>query len=638
MFKPTVIIALCLIAGAQVALAQLSTSSKRAEKLYEESKEYLRNRDFGRCTTALEKAIEADPKFWEAHFSLAMACNTLREVDKAERHFRESTGLLPDDRRLAQAYYQVAVADFQKGDYGAAKANFEKFVKYGTNKGQVAEAQKNLNACAYAVEGMKNPLPFNPRPVGGNVNRQPLQYFPVLTGDQQQIIFTARIGTEAKNDENIYVCSKKNGEWGEPEYIRELNTFFNEGTCTISADGKAMIFTVCQGSEERSVIGSCDLFVTYKVNGKWQTPRNMGNLVNSPHWDTQPSLSADGRTLYFVSDRPGGLGAEDIWRTRRDDTGNWGRAENLGSQVNTRGHEYAPFIHVNGKTLYFSSDGYPGYGGYDLFKAELKGGAWQTPQNLGYPLNDHRNQVGLFVTADSKKGYYSHEENKGGRLVGSQIYEFELPEQLKPQTASNYVKGTVYDAKTKQRLEAKIDLIDLATDSTESTVASDPGDGGYLITLNKGSEYALYVNKANYLFQSLSFNYSANEGKDVEIDIYLDPAGKGSRITLNNLFFESGKWDLQAKSKTELNRLLGFMKQNKGIRVEIGGHTDDVGADASNLELSRKRAQAVVDYLTKAGIEAGRLISKGYGEGQPKAPNDSDANRALNRRIEFLIL
>jgi len=638
MFKLTSITVLLLFCLAHSGLAQLSTSSKRAEKLYEDSKEYLRNRNFEKCTTALEKAIEVDPQFVEAHFALAQASFTLRDLDKADQHYRECAKLVPDDRRVAPAYYQVGLANFQKGDYNGAKANFEKFIKYGTNKGQVADAKKNLNACNYAQEGMKTPLNFSPHPVGPNVNRQPLQYFPVLSGDQQQIIFTARIGIDRKNDENIYVCTKKDDEWGEPEYIKELNTFFNEGTCTISADGKTIIFTVCEGSAERSVIGSCDLFVSYKLNGKWQEPRNMGNLVNSTGWDTQPSLSSDGRTLYFISDRPGGQGAEDIWRTRRDATGNWGKAENLGPAINTRSHEFAPFIHVNGQTLYFASDGYPGYGGYDLYKSELKNSKWELPQNLGYPLNDHRNQVGLFVTADSKKGYYSHEENKGGRLTSSQIYEFELPETLKPRTASNYVKGIVYDAKTKKRLDAKIDMINLATDSIESSVMSDPGDGGYLITLNKGSEYALYINKSGYLFQSLSFNYSANGGKDVEIDIYLDPANKGSRITLNNLFFESGKWDLQDKSKTELNRLLVFMKQNKEMRVEIGGHTDDVGADASNLELSRRRAQAVVAYLTKAGVEADRLISKGYGETQPKMANDSDPNRASNRRIEFLIL
>lgn len=618
--------------------AQLSTNNKKAEKLYEESKEFLRRRDFDRCIEKLRKAVDIDPNFLEAHYALANALNTLRRTEEAEAHYRKCLTISPDDRKLAPVYYQIGVIDFSKGDYASAQAKLEKFLAMGVgNNNQIQDARKRVASCKYAAEGMKKPVEFKPEPVPAPLNHLPLQYFPVLSADRQQIIYTAREGFGSSQDENIFISYLQDGKWTPPRIIEELRTPYNEGTCTISADGQTMIFTICE-NRDKPIMGSCDLFISYRTGDRWSEPQNMGPAVNSRYWDTQPSLSADGRTLYFVSDRPGGIGGHDIWVTQRHESGRWGEAVNLGPQINTRGDEVAPFIHVNGQTLFFASDNYPGYGGYDLYKSERTAEGWGKPVNLGYPINDHRNQMGLFITADSKKGYYSHEENIGNQLVASRIYMFDLPEEIRPAVASNYVKGIVRDAVTKKLLAARIELIDLATDSIKQQVTSDAANGRYLIVLNKGSEYALYVNREGYLFKSLTFNYAEQDGKDVEIDIELEPINKGATIVLNNIFFETGKWELQPKSVTELRKLSALMQQNPQLKVEIGGHTDDVGSDAANLELSRKRAQAVVSYLTKNGIDASRLTAKGYGETTPQVPNDSDVNRAKNRRIEFKLL
>lgn len=631
------------ILSLQLFAQELHTTSKKAIRYYEDSKQFFKEGNLIKSAELLTKAIEIDPNFLEAHFALGNAFKLLSKdspdaAEKYEYHYRKCLEISPRDRKLAAVYFEVAQLDFQKGDYKEAKEKCNTFISLTpVNSSQTVLARKIIANCEYAEKGIKNPVNFKPEEVSSIINAYKLQYFPVLSADQQMMIFTARKGNDRKSDEDMYVSKKEHDEWTKPENIKELNTEFNEGTCTISADGKVLIFTVCEGSEKRRVYGSCDLFVSYNLGGKWQEPQNMGPNVNSRYWDTQPSLSADGRTLYFISERPGGLGGYDIWRSKRGEDGVWGRAENLRA-VNTRSNELAPFIHVNGTTLFFSSDGYLNYGGYDLFRTEFKNGKWQTPTNLGYPINDHRNQMGLFITADGRTAYYSHEETKGNLVLSSKIYSFEVPKEMRPTVSSNYVKGTVYDAKTKDKIEAKIDLFNLANDSIESTVMSDAQNGDYLIVLNKGSEYALYVNKEGYLFQSLSFNYSEKDGKDVVIDIYLEPIVSGSKITLNNIFFETAKWDLQEKSKTELNRILKFMKENPSVKIEISGHTDDVGSDAANLDLSRKRAQSVVDYLTKAGIHSGRLLSKGYGETQPLIPNTSDENRAMNRRIEFKIL
>jgi outer membrane protein OmpA-like peptidoglycan-associated protein len=264
---------------------------------------------------------------------------------------------------------------------------------------------------------------------------------------------------------------------------------------------------------------------------------------------------------------------------------------------------------------------------------------WGKPQNMGYPINTHLNQVGLFVTSDGKKGFYSVEENKGPYIVSSIIHEFDIPEQVKSEVITSYVKGVVYDAKTKEKLNALIELTDVENKTLEAVVESDPVSGQYLFVINAGSEYALNVTKSGYLFQSLAFDYKNKKaGEPVILDIYLEKIEKGNAVTLNNIFFETGKWDLLEKSSAELENVLIFLKNNPSLKIEISGHTDDVGSTADNLKLSENRAKSVRDYLTEKGIAPDRIVSKGYGETKPKVPNNSDANRAVNRRIEFKIL
>lgn len=614
-------------------------NTKKAKELFDEGSSLLRVRKFEEGIKKIERAIEVDPNLTEGYATLAQTYKILRySPEKVEGYFRKVTELAPNDPKFALAFFETAQGEFSKGNYLKAKPLYAKFVSFGTGSpAQKRVAERNLASCDYGMEGIKKPVPFSPKPLPKTINTFPLQYFPALTADQQTMIYTVRKGIELTRDEDMYVSRKKDGEWQLGEPLRTINTSFNEGTCSISGDGKVMIFTACEGSGERIIIGRCDLFISYKEGNNWTTPTNMGEKVNSPYWDSQPTLSADGRTIYFASDRPGGVGGIDIYRSKLDEKGRWTVAENVGSTINTPTTDLAPFIHTNGKTMFFVSEGHLGYGGFDIFKTELvSNNEWSKPQNVGYPLNDHRNQFGFYITSDGKKGYYSHETAENGQMVASVIHEFEVPAELKIQTISNVIKGKVFDAKTLKMLQAKIELYNLATNQVEAIVSSDKVNGEYLIVLNQGEEYALYVNKEKYLFQSLSFA-NGKDGKDIELDIKLEPIEKDVAITLNNLFFESGKWDLQDKSKTELDKLLKFLAENATIKIEISGHTDDVGADAFNKDLSQKRAQAVVDYLLKANVEKSRLIAVGYGETKPLQPNTNEANRAKNRRIEFKI-
>ncbi|MEQ8423198.1 MAG: OmpA family protein, partial [Cyclobacteriaceae bacterium] len=427
--------------------------------------------------------------------------------------------------------------------------------------------------------------------MGDTVNRFGLQYFPVLTADEQELIFTRRMGPGPDDDEDLVVSKKDtNGRWTIPVSISSnINSRFNEGTCTISADGRTLIFTSCIG---RRGYGNCDLFYSRKVGGEWSVPVNIGPEINSSAWESQPSLSADGRILYFISDRREGVGGRDIYFSQKDNEGRWSPAENMGQPINTPFDEISPFIHVNGRTLFYATNGKPGYGGFDIFKAELSDGKWEMPQNFGSPVNDHEDQFSLFISADGTRGYYSHED--GTRENSARLFEMNIPKELQIEYRSNFVKGVVRDKKTSEPLQSRVELFDLKKDELISVVESDSVTGEYLMVLTTGSDYALYVTAPDYLFQSLNFNYESNLNPEpVVIDILLDKTDAGATAVLNNIFFDFDKYELKERSLTELNKVIRFLKEKPVIKVEIGGHTDSDGAAAYNKQLSLKRAQSV---------------------------------------------
>ncbi len=617
--------------------------SEKARQFYDQAGSLITSRKFDQAAAVLLKAIDKEPQYAEAHFRLANVYELIGQVErspehrqKVRQHYQKSVELKPGHPPFMAAYGILGQSHLAEGDYEKARTYFEQFLALKPVKAaQVQYAQRMIANCEFALKAKAEPLPFKAVPMSPTVNRFALQYFPALTADQQTLIFTARATADLKSDENLYVSTKKAEDWSEPVPLSDrINTAANEGTCSVSADGRTLVFTSCEG---RQNFGKCDLFVSYKVGDEWTEPVNLGNKVNSAAWESQPALTADGRTLFFVSDRRGSYGRRDIWKSQLGEDGYWGVPENLGAGINTAGDDLSPFIHANSRTLYFSSEGHVGMGGFDLFSTEYRNGQWTFPKNLGYPLNNHNDQVSLFVTADGKKGYYAHEE-KDGRLFNSQLYEFDVPEQIAVAESSDYLKGRVFDAKTKKPLGSKIEIYNVKSGQREAMVSSDRLSGDYLAVLTEGTEYGLYVNKEGYLFKSLYFNYDGGQHEPVVMDIYLQPLEAGSKDVLKNLFFATGEWALENKSKVELDKLIELLGQNRNLKLEISGHTDDVGKDDANLELSKKRAKSVYDYLLKAGIEARRLTFAGYGETQFAVPNTSDKNRELNRRIEFKVL
>lgn len=619
------------------AQGALSTRSKKAIEYYTQADNYRVRGQYSQAIALLQQAIEKDRNFVEAYFRLGITFKSMRDFDRANVTFEKGLSLTQDPKKQKGFFLELGDNYLRQGEYEKSLNYLNHFLSVETmNKQRIALAELWKRNAEYGLRNKKIQSQFQPRQLGDTVNRFGLQYFPVLTADEQELIFTRRMGPGPDDDEDLVVSRKDaNGKWTIPVSIsKNINSKFNEGTCTISADGRTLIFTSCIG---RRGYGNCDLFYSRKVGDEWSVPVNIGPEINSSAWESQPSLSADGRILYFISDRRDGVGGRDIFFSRKMDDGKWSPAENMGQPINTPFDEISPFIHVNGRTLFYASNGKPGFGGFDIFKTELNDGKWDMPVNFGSPVNDHEDQFSLFISADGTRGYYSHED--GTRENSARLYEMTIPKELQIAYRSNFVKGIVKDKKSGQPLQSRVELFDLKNDELISVVESDSVTGQYLMVLTTGSEYALYVTAPDYLFQSLNFNYEDNLNPEpVVIDILLDKTDAGAKAVLNNIFFDFDKYELKERSLTELNKVIRFLKDKPSIRVEIGGHTDSDGSASYNKQLSLKRAQSVVSYLVEKGINKARLTEKGYGADSPIKPNDSDENKQANRRIEFKII
>ncbi len=623
-----------------VAQGELTTDNKKAIKYYNEANNLLRQRQFNSALIELSKAVEKDPDFTEAYLKMAGIFRTLANFQYAADYYQKAVDSRPNHKLNRGAYLYLGDHYFYEGQYLQSKVMIESFLGYPQLKpANEKRGRFILGNVEFALVNIQKPIEFDPKPLPSPLNNFRLQYFPVLTVDNNTIIFTRRLGTDPRHDEDIYISQKDSaGRWNEPVSISgNINSRMNEGTCTISADGKTLIFTSCQDSNS---FGSCDLYISRKTGGQWISPTNIGKPINSSSWESQPSLSADGRTLYFVSNRSGGKGKRDIYYSWLNDKEEWQTPLNLGDTINTEEDDISPFIHVNGQSLYFASEGHLGFGGLDLYLTEKDSIGWSKPKNLGYPLNDNNDQASLFIGANGSKGYYSHEKSDLIRgLIDSKILEFDVPETARVKRKSNFLTGRVYDSETNDYLSAVIELFDLETGKKVSVVQSDPVDGSYSVVLTEGGDYGVYATSHGYLYKNQNYNYVEKVSFKPEVlDIYLDPLKTGNITVLNNIFFDYNSYELKEKSVTELQEVINLLQDNPELNVEIGGHTDNVGSKEYNHTLSLNRARAVLDYLILHNIEDLRVLIKGYGAVQPLVPNDSEENRSKNRRIEFKIL
>lgn len=628
-----VFLLLCFTLAASVAFGQngqYTSNNKQAIKHFVAANHLMDDRMFDEAIAELTKAVAEDDKFVEAHIQLGDLWRRKREFGKAVNYYRKAITASPEFNRAV--YLKVGEAEITEAQYAEAKSHLQKYLTFSNITLQnMAYAQKLIADCDFSVQAVKNPVAFKPMNLGIGVNSADDEYMPVATADESMLIFTRKIN----NNEDFYKSEKKDGNWQSAVYLSSnINTAqYNEGAQSISQDGRYLFFTGCNRPDGR---GKCDIYIAQKHGEGWGKPVGINPPVNTGAWESQPSISADGRTLYFVSNKAGGLGGYDIWKTTLTDKG-WSQPENLGPGINTPYDEQSPFIHPDDNTLYFSSNGWPGLGNKDLFVSRLDAnGKWQKPENLGYPINSSGDENGLTLTAQGDYAFFSSNKLQGSG--GFDIYTFEMPVNARPKLVT-YVKGKVTDAKTKKPIEADVEIIDLERNHIVYQDYSGEDDGGFLATLTSGKNYGLNISKSGYLFYSENFSLAGREPKSpFIINVELSPIEIGKKVVLRNIFFDTNKFNLRPESKAELAKLIQFLNENATVKVEISGHTDDVGNDGQNLVLSQNRAKEVYDYLIAAKISAARLIFKGYGETQPIADNNTENGRQLNRRTEFKIV
>lgn len=619
------------------AQREYSTKSKKAIKNFEAALKYYSAKRNSEALEYLQKALKADDEFVEAYAVSGDCYSDLGDLKSAIVSYQKVVDLAPNF--MATSYKQLADVQFRTGDYKNAIGNYEIFLtKKRVNPRIKERAERSLVNARFGVIAKEKPVPFEPQNLGASVNTGAYEYFPVLTADEQTLVFTRNKRRDGGLDyqEDFYISFLENEEWQLAMNLgRPINTDDNEGAQTITADGKQLFFIGCN---RKTGLGSCDIYRSLRNGRKWGNPENLGSPVNSSKWESQPSISSDGKTLYFVSNRSGGIGGMDIWVTSLAPNGEWTVPRNLGDVINTPYSEETPFIHPDGRTLYFTSNGHPGMGEKDIYMTRKDSvGNWSTPKNLGYPINTWNDEQGLFVGASGENAYFSSDRKGGyGKL---DLYSFKLYDEARPNRVT-YVKGRVRDKLTGKPLAAKFELIDLATSEVVIESSSDPINGSFLVTLPVDNEYALNVSKDNYLFYSDHFSLPKSQDvtKPYNMDVELQPIEYGEKVVLKNIFFETASYELLPESRVELNKLVAFMNNNGTIRIEIGGHTDNVGKPADNQLLSENRSKSVRKYLIENGINETRIQFKGYGEEQPIDTNETPEGRANNRRTEFKVL
>lgn len=629
----------------QLSAQQYTTSDKRAIKFFEEAVSHLNQREIGPGLQSIEKSLDRDPQFVEAWLLKADLLIQSQQMEEAIEAMEKSVEIHPDF--FPNKYFTLGQLYMEQERYEEAHEQFNTLLSYGSVQSELLQrGQRQLESSEFAMEAVQNPVDFNPVNLGPGVNSPMAEYYPSITVDGEQLLFTREViesPEQKRGQEDFFMSRWADDVWGPAQPLQYINTPGNEGAPAISPDGQNMVFTACDlyGSygPEREGYGSCDLFFTYKMGNRWARAKNMGPNINSAHWESQPSISADGKTLYYVrGDRNPASRSSDLYMSVLSDDGEWGRPEKLSATINTAYNEESVLIHPDGKTLYFSSDGHPGMGGLDIFVSTKTGdNEWTEPVNLGYPINTSADENSLLVSPMGDVAYFSSDRPGGeGDL---DLYSFELPEEVRPNPVSS-LKGLVYDAETEKPLYARFELIDLESEEVVVTSYSNSEDGSFLVALPYNRRYALNASKSGYLFYSDHFDLSAEgdyfAGKVLEVP--MQKISDGQTIVLNNVFFDTDKYDLKPESRAELNKLVEFMDLNDGVTIEIGGHTDNQGSVAHNQELSENRAQSVMNYLIEQGVSPDRITAKGYGQDHPIADNDTPEGRAKNRRTEVKVM
>ena len=612
--------------------AQETTKSRKAIKVYREAKSALTSQNFNESKDLLEKALIFDDQFVEAWILLGDVFVEIGDKLRAIESYKKS--ILIDPEFSFPMYYRLAITEHSIGIYIESLKHIQKYLTYERISSNYRNKALSLKkSCEFSINAMKSPVTFNPVNLGINVNSNADEYLPALSADGSTLIFTRSENVKGVRNEDFYISYNDTDQWQFASNLGEpINTLKNEGAQCITANGKTLYFTACSRNDS---YGRCDIYQSDFVNEKWTNPVNLGPNINTESWESQPAISSDGRQLFFVSNRPGGRGGKDIWVSYKNANGVWMEAKNIGDKINTSKDDISPFLHWDNQTLYFASKGFIGMGGFDVFVSRLnESGDWGEATNIGYPINSPSDENSLIVAKDGRTAYFASSFFNEDRN-DLDLYTFDLPQESRSLEVA-YIQGLITDSKTNNPIKADIELINLKSGKSYKSSESDL-DGNYMLCLPSDAEYALTVNKKKYLFYSENIKLE-HEGSILVKNFKLQPLEVGEQVRLDNIFFELNSSNLKDESLVELNKIIKFMASNPFLVIEIGGHTDNSGSKAYNLNLSDDRARSVKDALVQRGIPSDRIQTKGYGMSVPLNTNSSELERALNRRTELKII
>lgn len=613
----------------------VSGQSKKAFKYYNQAREKMAIGEVDEAYEKASKALEESPEYIEARMLSAQLLIEQGERQQAIQLYEGGLKYNPP----YYFYYIYGTALYEAGEYQKSMDVLNKYkLEPNASSKYLSITEDMLANAAFALQAIKSPKPFAPQNMGAEINTKQLDYFPSISANGKTMVFTHRSLEGNKQDEDFWVSEREadSVSWSKSKALTGyLNTSYNEGAQSISANGKIIFFASCDRPEGK---GSCDIFASfYKGNGIWGAPINLGDSINTRFWESQPSISSDGKTLYFV--RGGSSIAKniDIYTSTLKSDGRWSLARPIEGPINTPVQESSPFIHYDDEHLYFSSNGHPGMGDQDFFVSKrLPDGSWGAPKNLGYPINTSGEEFGLIVDPNGRTAYYS--SDKGDINYGLvDLYTFQLPLDARSEAIA-YIEGTVTDIKTTAPLEAEINFVQL--DSSVKKYSDKSNRVGYYSSvLPANVDYALSIQKPGYLFYSKNFSLTTTAKERVfTLNVKLTPIEVGGKIKLENVFFATNSYQLDDRSTTELNTVVDFLQKNPEVAILVEGHTDNEGNPAYNKTLSENRAKAVLKYITAKGIALARVTAKGFGDTLPVAPNTTEEGRSLNRRTEIKVL
>ena len=650
-------------------LSTFTVNSQDQKALIANADKYYSKKDYKNALATYLAAQEINPDDAYLNFKIGLTYLYSETKSKAasyiDKAYRLNPAVNPD------IDYHLGIAFQNTNSFKLAIEHFERFKKKRDKLASIAD--EKIAECKIADSLSQNELNVIIENLGEGVNTPYNDYSPIISADGNTLIFTSnRTDDPSKvksnqNFEDIFVSYKKGTSWSSPKPIStNINIKYNDAAASLSPDGKTLFLYYEEGEG--------DIYTSTLSGEVWSEPKPLNKNINtSLFWETCASVTSDGKKLFFASNRPGGIGELDIYMSQMDAKGDWGKAVNLGPMINTPNNEDSPFIHHDGVTLYFSSDGHPRLGNSDIFISEFTNNKWKKPENMGYPLNSWEYDGFFTLSPDKKKGYFS--TAKEGGLGDADIYSITFlqpkykpkpqpvvakaaEEKVKPEVPKHeefvdasieihkiskvitLLKGKVIDERNAAPLSAVISLVDNATNKVITKINSNPTTGEFELVIPHGGNYGVATEKAGYLFNSINFNLPQfAEYQEIDTHIIMVKAEIGSKVVLRNVFFDIGKSDLKTESIAEVENIRELLERDAHLRVQINGHTDNSGNAASNKALSLKRASSVINYLVQHGIASARLSAKGYGSERPIVSNDDEeGGRAINRRTEIEII